>query len=122
MIFIWFFCRNYDIIILTVDRANLHSYMLKNKGDYYMLSFENLTFIVLDVSISIWSILISFAIVAIMTIIIYILIFLKKSKKTFFNSQEVDNIEFKRLEKFETLRNDFEVELGKIKKIRKLKK
>jgi len=87
-----------------------------------MLSFENLTFIVLDVSISIWSILISFAIVAIMTIIIYILIFLKKIKKTFFNFQEVDNTEFKRLEKFETLRNDFEIELGKIKKIRKLKK
>gem|GEM_PF-4909848 len=57
-----------------------------------------------------------------MTIIIYILIFLKKIKKTFFNFQEVDNTEFKRLEKFETLRNDFEIELGKIKKIRKLKK
>ncbi|ARU91969.1 hypothetical protein SCLARK_001452 [Spiroplasma clarkii] len=84
-----------------------------------MLAVSDLKFIVLDVEIPLWSILLVFMFIALIAFTIYILIFLNKGKNYIFDNQEVDSKEFLRLEKFEDLRNDFEVEIGQIKKIRK---
>lgn len=46
----------------------------------------------------------------------YIFILFKKNRKFIYEKEEVSGDEFKRLEKFENLRNDFEIELAKVKK------
>lgn len=87
-----------------------------------LLTVSDLKFKVLDVEIPLWSILLVFMFIAIVAFTLYLMILLSKGKKFIYENHEVDDKEFKRLEKFEDLRNDFEIELGQIKKIRKSKK
>ncbi|AUM62530.1 TIGR04561 family membrane protein [Spiroplasma monobiae] len=76
-------------------------------------------FKVLDIAIPLIAVLVVFAFIAIISLTIYFLILFRKNRKFYFEKEEVSANEFKRLEKFEDQRNDFELEIAKIKKIKR---
>ncbi|AHB36187.1 TIGR04561 family membrane protein [Spiroplasma apis] len=79
-------------------------------------------FKVLNFEVQLWVILLIFAIIGLTSLILYIFVLLKKNRKYLYEKTEVTAKDFKRLEKFEQLRNDFEIELAKIKKYMKSQK
>ncbi|QGS51776.1 TIGR04561 family membrane protein [Spiroplasma tabanidicola] len=76
-------------------------------------------FKVLTFEIPLWVILLIFALIGIASLSIYFFILFRKNKKFVYEKEEVSAKDFKRLDKFETLRNDFEVEIAQVKKIRR---
>ena len=76
-------------------------------------------FKVLDITIELWVILLVFGLIALVSLTLYFLIVFKKNQKFVFEKEEVNASDFKRLEKFDRLRNDFEIEIASIKKLQK---
>ncbi|WP_338985483.1 TIGR04561 family membrane protein [Spiroplasma endosymbiont of Diplazon laetatorius] len=86
------------------------------------LLFSKTVFEVMGLRIPLTVILVVFAIIALASLTIYFLILFRKNRKFYFEKEEVSANEFKRLEKFEDQRNDFELEIAKIKKIQRERK
>ncbi|QBQ07546.1 TIGR04561 family membrane protein [Spiroplasma gladiatoris] len=76
-------------------------------------------FKLLTLEVPLWLILVIFALIGIASLSIYFFVLFKKNRKFVFEKEEVSAQDFKRLDRFENLRNDFEVEIAKVKKIRK---
>ncbi|WP_339034722.1 TIGR04561 family membrane protein [Spiroplasma endosymbiont of Cantharis rufa] len=83
------------------------------------LLMSNTNFKVLDFSLPLWVVLLVFTIIASISLTIYFLILFRKNSKFYFEKEQVSADEFKRLEKFENQRNNFELEIAKIKKIQR---
>ncbi|QHX36536.1 TIGR04561 family membrane protein [Spiroplasma sp. BIUS-1] len=86
------------------------------------LIFSKTVFKVLNVELPLIAVLIVFALIAIISLTIYFLILFRKNRKFYFEKEEVSANEFKRLEKFEDQRNDFELEIAKVRKIQRERK
>ncbi len=83
------------------------------------LLMSNTNFKVLDFSLPLWVVLLVFTIIASISLTIYFLILFRKNSRFYFEKEQVSADEFKRLEKFENQRNNFELEIAKIKKIQR---
>ncbi|WP_342275068.1 TIGR04561 family membrane protein [Spiroplasma endosymbiont of Cantharis lateralis] len=83
------------------------------------LLMSKTNFKVLDFSLPLWVVLLVFTIIASISFTIYFLILFRKNSKFYFEKEQVSADEFKRLEKFENQRNNFELEIAKIKKIQR---
>ncbi|WP_339029425.1 MULTISPECIES: TIGR04561 family membrane protein [unclassified Spiroplasma] len=83
------------------------------------LLMSKTNFKVLDFSLPLWVVLLVFTIIASISLTIYFLILFRKNSKFYFEKEQVSADEFKRLEKFENQRNNFELEIAKIKKIQR---
>ncbi|AOG60256.1 hypothetical protein SHELI_v1c03010 [Spiroplasma helicoides] len=64
-----------------------------------------------------WGIIVIFILVGLITLSIYFFILFRKNRKFVFEKEEVSEEEFKRLDKFEEHRNNFEMEIAQVKKI-----
>ncbi|ASP28512.1 hypothetical protein SCORR_v1c07400 [Spiroplasma corruscae] len=84
-----------------------------------MTNLLDFSFKVLDFTLPLWVVLVVFVLIGAICLGSYLFILLKKKRKYIYEKEEVSVDEFKRLEKFETQRNDFEMEIAKIKKSRK---
>ncbi|QEH61680.1 TIGR04561 family membrane protein [Spiroplasma chinense] len=76
-------------------------------------------FTVLDLDIPLLAILITFAIIGIIALVLFFVILFRKNRTYVFDKEQVNAKDFKRLEKFEQQRDDLELEIAKIKKLRK---
>ncbi|ALD66215.1 TIGR04561 family membrane protein [Spiroplasma cantharicola] len=83
------------------------------------LLLSKTNFKVLDFSLPLWVVLLVFTIIASISLTIYFLILFRKNRKFYFEKEQVSADEFKRLEKFEIQRNNFELEIAKIRKIQR---
>ncbi|AKU80049.1 TIGR04561 family membrane protein [Spiroplasma turonicum] len=81
-----------------------------------MINLLDFSFKVLDFSLSLWVVLLIFSFIGIICLVSYLYILFKKNRKFIYEKEEVSADEFKRLEKFENLRNDFEIEIAKVRK------
>ncbi|AGR41994.1 TIGR04561 family membrane protein [Spiroplasma diminutum] len=86
------------------------------------LIFSKTVFKVLNFRLPLEVVLIIFAIIAIISLSIYFSILFRRNRKFFFEKEQVSANEFKRLEKFEEERNNFELEIAKIRKIQRDKR
>lgn len=87
-----------------------------------MNNLEVATFKVLNWNIPLYVFLIIFIVVALICLGLFLFFILKKSHRIHSEFGNVDIKELKRLESFETERNNFEIEISKVKKIMRQQK
>ncbi|WP_338970613.1 TIGR04561 family membrane protein [Spiroplasma endosymbiont of Labia minor] len=83
---------------------------------------SNRLFYLLDWSIPLEIILIVFFVIALLALILFFLAMFKKPKSLVLNRKNLSREDFKKVEKFNDLKNDFELELAQIKKAIRNKK
>jgi integral membrane protein (TIGR04561 family) len=84
--------------------------------------YEAANFKVLNWTIPLYVFLIIFIVVALICLGLFLFFIFKKSKRIHSEYGNIDTKELKRLENFESERNNFEMEIAKVKKIIRQKK